>query len=196
MSARLSACYSTAPTGRILVKFDTGAFYESLSRNSQFRYNWTKTLGTLHKDLSTFILLTAVQNILYLDNSVKRTQCCIPRQHWTLLVRTGDVMSTTIQTTGTVAFPWQQWLHERDTMLRYMCTVYVSMNTNLYMRFQALTAVSRLRHSAKWRRIFRGKISIRISHFHLHYTEEFNVPVHTWTCTQRVLVSHPSWVTA
>ena len=30
--------------------------------------------GTLHEDLSTFILLEALRNILYLDNRAKRTR--------------------------------------------------------------------------------------------------------------------------
>jgi len=38
----------------------------------------TKTSGALHRDLSTFILLTAVRSILYLDSSAKGTHCCIP----------------------------------------------------------------------------------------------------------------------
>jgi hypothetical protein len=33
---RLSACVRAAPTGRIFMKFDTGDFYENLSRKSGF----------------------------------------------------------------------------------------------------------------------------------------------------------------
>jgi len=33
------------------VKFGIVDFYELLSRNSKFGYNWAKMLGTLHEDL-------------------------------------------------------------------------------------------------------------------------------------------------
>jgi len=59
-----SACISTVPTGEIFMKFDIRDFYEHLSRNSKFGKIRTKISGPLHaQDLSTFILLTAVQNI-------------------------------------------------------------------------------------------------------------------------------------
>jgi hypothetical protein len=64
LSICLSARISEAPTGQIFVKFDIGSFYGNLSRNSKFGENLTKISGTLHEDLRTFILLTAVQYIL------------------------------------------------------------------------------------------------------------------------------------
>jgi hypothetical protein len=52
LSARLSACISAAPTGRIFGKFGVGDLYENLSRNSMCSYNLTNISGTLHKDLT------------------------------------------------------------------------------------------------------------------------------------------------
>jgi len=56
LSVRLPPYISTAPTGRISTKFDTGDFYENLLRNSQFGYNWTKISGTLLEDGSVYFL--------------------------------------------------------------------------------------------------------------------------------------------
>jgi hypothetical protein len=56
LSARLSARTSATPTVRISVKFDTGKFYENLSRKSKSGYNWAKISGTLHEDLTAFIV--------------------------------------------------------------------------------------------------------------------------------------------
>jgi hypothetical protein len=76
MSVRLSAYISAAPTGWIHVKFDIGYFHGNLSRNSRFDENGTAVSGTVRDDRSTFILLTAVRNILHLDNSAKGNHSC------------------------------------------------------------------------------------------------------------------------
>lgn len=46
---------SSATIGRICVKLYIAGFYEYMSRNSKFDYNWAKMWGTLHVG---FILLT------------------------------------------------------------------------------------------------------------------------------------------
>ena len=70
-----SACISTAATGRNFVKSHIGDFYKNLLKNSQIWLKSDKKIsGTLHEDLSTFILLEALRNILYLDNRAKRTR--------------------------------------------------------------------------------------------------------------------------
>ena len=53
-SSYLSTCISSAPTGRIFVKFHTEELHENLSGKSKFGYNRTKILGTLREDLSRF----------------------------------------------------------------------------------------------------------------------------------------------
>jgi hypothetical protein len=63
-SDHLIACISMAPIEQIFVKFDIEDFYENLSGNSKFGYSLTKMLGALREDQSTFIFLTAVQNIV------------------------------------------------------------------------------------------------------------------------------------
>lgn len=64
VSGHLIACISMAPIGQIFVKFDIEDAYEDLAGNSKFGYNLTKMLDALHEDQSTFIFLTAVQNIV------------------------------------------------------------------------------------------------------------------------------------
>jgi len=64
MSGHLIACVSMASIGQIFVKFDMEDVHENLSGNSIFGYSLTKMLGALHEDQSTFIFLTAVQNIV------------------------------------------------------------------------------------------------------------------------------------
>jgi len=49
------------------MKLDIGDFYEDLASKSKFDYNRTKISGTLHKDLSTFIVTgdkTAIKSLL------------------------------------------------------------------------------------------------------------------------------------
>jgi hypothetical protein len=45
----LSAHISTAPTGGISLKFDTGDFYEKLSRKSKFSLKLDRNIDTLHE---------------------------------------------------------------------------------------------------------------------------------------------------
>lgn len=51
MSIHLPTCKSSAHTGQIFVKFDTGYVYVHLSRNYKFGYNRTKIPRTLYEDM-------------------------------------------------------------------------------------------------------------------------------------------------
>jgi len=54
------SCYSILlsvgmhPTGRISVKFNSGDFYEKLSRNSRLGHNQSNISGILYEHVSTF----------------------------------------------------------------------------------------------------------------------------------------------
>jgi len=50
----LSAFMSAAAMGHISMKYDTGLFYETVSRKSKYVQNWWKISFTLCGDLSTF----------------------------------------------------------------------------------------------------------------------------------------------
>jgi len=97
-------CISAVPTGRIFVKFGTGNFYENPSINSKFSLNRTKVSGTLRQDLNTFTLLTAVRNMVYLDNSAKRNYSVISMTTICFMLVTAIFRSTT-KKEHIVAFP-------------------------------------------------------------------------------------------
>ena len=46
------------PTGQILVTFDIWVFFENLLRKLKFNQNVTWTMGTLHEDLLTFMIIS------------------------------------------------------------------------------------------------------------------------------------------
>jgi len=50
MSVRLSARKESAPTGQIITKFHIGAFFENMSRKSEFRKHLTRITDTLQED--------------------------------------------------------------------------------------------------------------------------------------------------
>jgi len=51
------------------VNFDIWDLFGYLSPNANFGLNGTILSGILHQDLSTFVLLTEVWNILYFGNN-------------------------------------------------------------------------------------------------------------------------------
>jgi hypothetical protein len=64
-----SAWNSSAPTERILMKLDMCAFFENLLRKFKFQQNLTRTTGTLHEDVFTFMtisrwILLKMRNVL------------------------------------------------------------------------------------------------------------------------------------
>ena len=75
LSVPLSACINLAALGRFSCDWVLETFIK-ISRKSIFGCNQTEISGTSCKDLSMFIVLTAVENILYL-NGVKRICCYI-----------------------------------------------------------------------------------------------------------------------
>jgi hypothetical protein len=53
-----SAWNNSAPTKLIVMKLDISAIFENLSKEIKFYKNLTKTTGTLHKDVSTFMAIS------------------------------------------------------------------------------------------------------------------------------------------
>jgi len=73
MSVRLSAWNSSAPTGRIFMKFYIWVFFENLSRKFKFHYNLTIITGTLHEDRYTFLIIS--RSILLRMRNVSDKSC-------------------------------------------------------------------------------------------------------------------------
>jgi hypothetical protein len=112
----LFACFRSAPTGWMFVKFVILGSYEDMSLNWKFVYCRTKISGTLREDKSAF-KWTAVRIILLFDSN-KGSHCsiCMAKlQVFTLL--TAKCGSTTLQRRRIFAFPFQHWLHDRVTVL-------------------------------------------------------------------------------
>jgi hypothetical protein len=95
---------------------------------------WLKldeNVGTLHEDLSTFILLMATYNHhkidLFKPNSIRLLgqPCCISMAMLAIfIILLTATHNSTIQRELTVTFPWQQWLREHTT-LHYMYIAYL-----------------------------------------------------------------------
>ena len=58
LSARLSEWKNSAPTGRIVMKFDIWVFFEKLSRKFKFQYNRTRIKDTSHEDQYIFLIMS------------------------------------------------------------------------------------------------------------------------------------------
>jgi hypothetical protein len=86
------------PTGQTSMQFDTEDFYKNLSRNSKSGQSKATVSGTLHENLTTFILLAVVQNTLLLNSSANRTYSCVSMAQvkWFILLGT-TCRSTKIQ---------------------------------------------------------------------------------------------------
>jgi hypothetical protein len=103
-SVRLSACVSAAPTGRILCKF---GYWKRLGKYVDKLQIWLKSdkaIVHFSWDLSTFVLLPAVQNILQLDNSANGTHFVIPMAALNSCMLLNG--STTIERERIAAFLW------------------------------------------------------------------------------------------
>jgi len=71
----------------------------------------TTISSTSNEHLSTFILLTAVRKILYLDSSAKgRHSYTFMATFNNFILLTAKCRPTTIQRKQIVVFKWQQWL--------------------------------------------------------------------------------------
>jgi hypothetical protein len=106
--------------------------YSGLERKSaeklQILLHLDKNIGYFTWGPQYVYTVDSFTKLLYLDKCAKRTHGCSLWQNWTLILFTAICRSTTIQKESTVEFPWQQWLHERNTMLRYTFTVYFLWN--------------------------------------------------------------------
>ena len=81
--------------------------------------------GSLHADLSTLILLTALQNIFSLDNNAKGTHCFVFMVTLNSCMLLTAKCGSAVQRECIVALPWQLWLHKCATTLRYTYVVCV-----------------------------------------------------------------------
>ena len=82
--------------------------WELLRKPIEKFYIWLnrKKRDTLHKGLSTFTLLTAVRNILYLDNSAKGNHYCRSMTKLIgFILQKSTFRSTTIEKENIVTFP-------------------------------------------------------------------------------------------
>jgi len=59
------------------MQFDIEDFYKNLSRNSKSGQSQVTVSGTLHENLSTFRVLTTVQNTMLLNNRAKKIHSCV-----------------------------------------------------------------------------------------------------------------------
>jgi hypothetical protein len=146
-SIRPSVWNNFVPTGRIFMEFDIRVL-ENLSRKFKFHSDTTIIAGTLHKERYTFFIISRsvlrMRNvsgkwyrenqtiILFLKTSLKRILPFVrkwknivePDRPWMTIMRMRIVCWITKYTdTHTeyvilTAFPLQQCLHERDSVLR------------------------------------------------------------------------------
>ena len=68
---RLPAWNTSAPTGRIFMKFDIWRFPENLSKKFTFHENLTRITGTLHQDLCLLMIILAETS---LDKTCRKNQ--------------------------------------------------------------------------------------------------------------------------
>jgi hypothetical protein len=74
LSFRLSTCASSAPNGRIIMKFGIWVFFESLSPKFKSHYNLTTMTGTLHAaDRYTFLIIS--RSVLLRMRNVSDKSC-------------------------------------------------------------------------------------------------------------------------
>ena len=82
--------------------------YENLSRNSRFGHSQTKMLGAMPEARNVFQIVGSY----ICSTTVERMHCCVPMTACNVYyIFTANCMLA-IQREHTVAFPWQQWLHE------------------------------------------------------------------------------------
>ena len=58
LSVRVSARNKSAPTGRIIIKFDLCVFLENMSRKFKFHSNQITLTSTLHENQYTFFIIS------------------------------------------------------------------------------------------------------------------------------------------
>jgi hypothetical protein len=100
----LSTNISAAATGHLWYR----GLYENLSRNSRFGHSQTKMLGAMPEDLN----VSQIVGGYIRSTTVERMHCCVSLTACNVYcIFTATCMSE-MQREHTVAFPWQQWLHE------------------------------------------------------------------------------------
>jgi len=159
-SVCLSAWNNSAPNGRIFMKFDIRGFFENLSRNLGFRYNLTVTTGTLHEDLCTLIVIShwihhSMRNISYWSHRENQNthfilkvvgkygrarqtayENIIRRRKDAIYISDNhDKYRDTHAYWILIAFPRQQRLRERASMLCYTCLVCPVVNRHDVMMY-------------------------------------------------------------
>ena len=72
-SSCLPACKTTAPTGRIIMKFGIWILFENLLRKFKFHWNLTCKTGGLHEDQYTFLIIS--HSILLIIRNVSDKIC-------------------------------------------------------------------------------------------------------------------------
>jgi len=85
LSVRPPAWKNSPSTAQIFMKFDIWVFFEILSRKFYFQYNLTRITGTLHEDVSTFMIvsrrillrMSKVSHKFYVYGSVHRISILI-----------------------------------------------------------------------------------------------------------------------
>jgi hypothetical protein len=127
MSVRPSA-RNSAHTGRIFIKADICLFFgENMSRKFKFHLNQTRRKGALQEGLCT---VTAICRLILLrmrnisdkscrenQNTRGRPQVTIQRMYIACWIP--ETTNTHSQHVLLTAFPLQQWLYERASLLRY-----------------------------------------------------------------------------
>jgi len=82
-----------------------------------------KIWGTLHEGLSTCTLLTAVRNILYLDNSAKGNHCCRSMTKLDGFILQKSTFSSTTQKENIVTFRKRSRRNVRSRVPYRSCTI-------------------------------------------------------------------------
>ena len=133
---------------RISIKFDIWVFFESLSRKFNFQSNLTRITSTLLEGQNTFLMIyrsfflgwevfqTRDVEKIETHNNFFRKSChlwdnvenIVDPDRLPLTIWRMGTACCIIKATNThseyvipIAFPLQQWLHERVSMLRYTC---------------------------------------------------------------------------
>jgi len=100
----LSTGISAAATGHL----SYWGLNENLSRNSTFHHNQTKVLDAMPEDQNVF---QVVGSYIY-STTVERMHCCVTMTACSIYYIFAAKCRSAIQWEHTVAFPWQQWVHE------------------------------------------------------------------------------------
>jgi len=121
MSVRLSAKNNSVPAGRIFFKFCIWEVFENMSRKFIFDYNLTRITGTLHENLHKFMIISCWITLRKRNISTELIEKIKTHILYSVNFFENRAVSEIMwkNTKCVVAFPLQQWLCERVTILRY-----------------------------------------------------------------------------